>query len=119
MKRIIIVLSLALVATKPCPPPPCPTTAVCDEKADWVAVGHVKHLKHNFQGMPLNHDFASFTFVVEKWIKGGDKLPREIPFAVGWCENSEEMRDGKGTFKFWGMNGGPPWRYLHFEQSKP
>ena len=53
------VLSLALVATKPCPPLPCPTTAVCDEKADWAAVGHIKHLKHHFQGMPLNHDFAT------------------------------------------------------------
>ena len=69
--------------------------------------------------MPFNHDFAKFTFVVEKWIKGGDKLPREIPFAVGWCENNEQMRDGEGKFKFWGMNGGPPWRFLHFEQLKP
>lgn len=115
MKKILIAFALTLLATKPCPEYPCPNG--CDDKADWVAVGHVKDLKHNFQGMPLNHDFASFTFVVEKWIKGGDKLPREIPFTVGWCENREQMRDGKGKFKFWGLNGGPPWRYLHFEPS--
>ncbi len=73
--------------------------------------------------MPLNHDFASFTFVVEKWVKGGDKLPRAIPFEVGWCESSEEMRDGKGKFKFWGMSkpdiANARWQYLHFEQLKP
>src|SRR5256885_3576843 len=109
MKRIIIVLALALLATKPCPPHPCPTTAVCDEKADWIAVGHIEHLEHNFQGMPLNHDLAKFTFVVEKMGQGRRQASREIPFEVGWCENSEEMRDGKGTFKFWGMNGRLPW----------
>ncbi|HEV2718404.1 MAG TPA: hypothetical protein VG323_00175 [Thermoanaerobaculia bacterium] len=117
MKRIIIALALLLLATKPCPPDPCPDG--CDDKADWIAVGHVTHLEHHWQGMPLNHDFATFTFVVERWIKGGDKLPREIPFQAGWCDNRQSMRDDKGQFKFWGVNGGPPWKYLHFEPVKP
>lgn len=106
-------LALALLATKPCPPDPCPNG--CDDKADWIAIGHIEHLEHHFEGMPLNKDFSSFTFVVDTWIKGGDKLPRRIEFQTGWCENRQTMHDGKGTFKFWGVDGGAPWHYLHFE----
>jgi hypothetical protein len=117
MQRIIIVLALALLATKPCPRDPCPNG--CDDKADWIAIGHVKHLQHHVEGMPLNKDFTSFTFVVDKWIKGGDKLPRQIPFQTGWCDNLQTMHDGKGKFKFWGVNKpdvpNAPWHYLHFE----
>lgn len=67
--------------------------------------------------MPLNKDFASFTFVVEKWIKGGEKLPRRIDFQAGWCDNRQIMQ-AKGKYKFWGLNGGPRWQYLHFEPVK-
>ena len=116
MKVIIIALALVLLATKPCPPDPCPNG--CDDKADWIAVGHVEHPQHHVEGMPLNHDFATFTFVVERWIKGGEKLPRKIPFQRGWCENRQSVGDAKGRFKFWGMNGGPPWQYLHVEPQR-
>jgi hypothetical protein len=129
MKRIafLLLLALPLSATPPCPPDPCLVypagkfdATKCGEKSDWVAVGHIVNLKHNEQGYPFMKDFAAFTFVVDRWMKG-DAGVKEIPFEVGWCRNSMEMRgDGKGSFKFWGMNKpnleGAQWEYLHFEK---
>ena len=68
----------------------------------------------------LNKDFTEFTFVVDRWIKGGDKLPREIGFRTQWCTNGEVMRDDEGTFRFWGKNKpdlpNAEWEFLHFEK---
>jgi len=128
MKRLVLATLLAFLAcsafaTKPCPPPPCGTpfdSKVCDGKADWIAVGRVTKLIHHPAGAPLNKDFTEFTFVVDRWIKGGDQLPHEITFHTQWCTNSEEMRDDKGTFRFWGMNKpdaqNAEWEFLHFEK---
>ena len=131
MKRLLLCALLGFFAcsafaTPPCPPPPCwtPKTqfdpAVCDAKADWIAIGRVTKLVHHPTGYPLLKDFTEFTFVVERWIKGGDKLPREIAFHTEWCRNGETMSDDTGTFKFWGKNKpdivNVEWEFLHFEK---
>jgi hypothetical protein len=123
---LLAFLACSAFATKPCPPPPCgnPKTqfdpAVCDTKADWIAVGHVTKLIHHPAGFPLNKDFTEFTFVVDRWIKGGERLPHEIPFHTQWCTNGEEMRTGAGTFRLWGKNrpdaANAEWEFLHFEK---
>jgi len=85
------------------PRPPCWTPnaqfdpAVCDAKAGWIAIGHITKLVHHPSGYPLNKDFTEFTFVVDRWIKGGDKLPREIPFRTQWCTNGDVMQTDKGS----------------------
>ena len=134
MKRLVLATLLAFLAcsafgTPPCPPPPCWTPkaqfdpAVCDAKADWIAIGHVTKLIHHPAGSPLNKDFTEFTVVIDRWIKGGDKLPREIDFNTGWCTNGEEMRDDTGAFRFWGKNKpdveNAQWEFLHFEKVEP
>jgi len=131
MKRFALAALLASLAcsafaTKACPPPPCWTPqaqfdpTVCDAKADWIAIGHITKLVHHPAGYPLNKDFSEFTFVVDRWIKGGEKLPREIPFHTQWCTNSEPMQTDKGTFRFWGKNRpdvpNAEWEFLHFEK---
>ena len=133
MKLFTLAFLLALIAcsafaTKPCPPPPCSTPkaqfdpAVCDAKADWIAIGHVTKLIHHPTGYPLNKDFTEFTFVIDRWIKGGDKLPHEIPFRTQWCTNGESMQSDKGTFRFWGKNRpdvpNAEWEFLRFEKFK-
>jgi hypothetical protein len=131
MKRFALAALLALAAdfafaTKPCPPPPCRTPqaesdpAVCDAKADWIGIGHVTKLVHHLAGYPLNKDFTEFTFVAGRWIKGGEKLPREILFRTQWCTNGEVMQTDKGAFRFWGKNRpdvpNAEWEFLHFEK---
>lgn len=131
MKRLVLAFLLILtgasaLATKPCPPPPCWTpksdfdAAVCEAKADWIATGHITKLIHHPTDRPLSKDMTEFTFVVDHWIKGGDKLPRVIPFHTGWCTNSETMQTDSGTFRFWGKNKpdvvNAEWEFLHFEK---
>jgi len=77
------------------------------KESDWKAEGHVTKLEHHPAGYPLNKDFQTFTFVVDRWIRGGDRSITEIPFHVGWCRNSEEVRSTEGTFIFWGKNKPP------------
>ena len=78
-------------------------------------------LTHHPAGDPLHKDFAEFTFVIDRWVKTGSQQPGQIPFRLGWCTNSEEMRgDGSGTFQFWGRNKpdakDAEWEFLHFER---
>jgi hypothetical protein len=123
---LLAFIALPAFATKPCPPPPCwtPTVqfdpVVCDAKAGWIAIGHVTKLIHHPSGYPLNKDFTEFTFIVDRWIKGGDKLLHEIPFRTQWCSNAGVMQTGKGTFRFWGKNRpdvpNAEWEFLHFEK---
>ena len=131
MKRFALAFLLVIAAdsafaTKPCPPPPCSTpqvqfdATVCNAKADWIAIGHITKLVHHPTGYPLNKDFTEFTFVVDRWIKGGENLPHEIPFRTQWCTNGEPMQSDKGTFRFWGKNRpdvpNAEWEFLHFEK---
>lgn len=125
---LLALLALPLHATKPCPAPPCfdqPSgefnAKKCNAGSDWVASGHITNLVHHPQGYPLMKDFATFTFVVEHWLRGGDPTVKEIPFTVGWCRNSEEMRSDRGTFMFWGKNKpkgeNAEWEFVHFERT--
>jgi len=128
LAALLAFLACSAFATKPCPPPPCWTPqaqfdqTVCDAKADWIAVGHVTKLVHHPAGYPLNKDFTEFTFVADRWIKGGEKLPHEIPFRTQWCTSGEPMQTDKGTFRFWGKNKpdvpNAEWEYLYFERVK-
>ncbi len=130
MRRLAILLAFTfpLYATKPCPPPPCfdqPSgmfnRAKCDNLADWQAIGHITKLVHHPAGYPLQKDFATFTFVVEHWVRrGSDRKIKEIPFQVGWCRNVEVMTSDYGGYMFWGRNKpdvpNAEWEYLHFER---
>src|ERR1700686_3765034 len=104
-------LALPLLASPPCPSSPCFVyppgkfdSAKCDAASDWQSVGKIKNLVHHPAGPPLMKDFASFTFVVDRWVRGGDPKVKEIPFTVGWCKNGEEMKSDYGYFMFWGKN---------------
>src|SRR5580765_3982880 len=132
MRRIalLLLLTLPLYATPPCPSSPCldyPSGKLnpekCDAASDWKAEGHVTKLEHHPAGYPLNKDFQTFTFVVDRWIRGGDWSITEIPFQVGWCRNSQEVRSTEGRFIFWGKNKPPvenaEWEFVHFEQILP
>jgi hypothetical protein len=129
MRRIALLLFLALplYATPPCPPPPCLdqpqgtfNAKKCDALSDWQAVGHITKLVHHPADYPLLKDFATFTFVIDQWVRGGDRTIKEIPFQVGWCRNAEVMTGDHGWFMFWGKNKPPvanaEWEYLHFER---
>ena len=125
---LLVLLALPLNATKPCPSSPCfdqPSgqfnARKCDAASDWQAVGHIKNLVHHPQGQPLMKDFATFTFVVEQWVRGRDPKVKEIPFTVGWCKNAEKMKSDHGSFMFWGKNKpkveNAEWEYLHFDRT--
>lgn len=128
LSTLLAFLACSALATPPCPPPPCwtPKTqfdpVICDARADWIAVGRVTKLIHHPASFPLNKDFTEFTFIVERWIKGGEKLPRQIAFHTEWCRNREEMRDDAGPFRFWGKNKpevpNASWEFLHLEKNE-
>ncbi len=102
---IIIILLLAptkVFATKPCPQSPCFTKSQfdkekCIEVSDWMAIGKIENVIHNYKGHPLNKDFASFTFIVETWEKGEGQIQKKLYFSVGWCHNPADF-DTEGSF---------------------
>jgi hypothetical protein len=125
---LLALLALPLNATKPCPPSPCLSYPggrfdydKCQNASDWVALGRIKNLVHHPAGYPLLKDFATFTFVVDRWLRGGDRKIREIPFTVGWCKNTQEMTGDYGYFTFWGKNqpkvANAEWEYVYFERA--
>jgi hypothetical protein len=122
---LLALLALPLGATPPCPSSPCYRAgkfdaARCEAASDWMALGTIKNLVHHKAGYPLMKDFATFTFVVDRWVRGRDRKMKEIPFTVGWCRNGEEMTGDYGYFMFWGKNKpktpNAEWEYLHFER---
>jgi hypothetical protein len=117
-------VSLALFATKPCPPEPCrPKGGEIDEEqctaaATWVASGAIEKVEHHRAGHPMNKDFAEFTFVPDSWHKGEQPV-KSIRFRVGWCDNRRELpSDTSSRFRFFGkekLDEKNP-QYLDFEQ---
>lgn len=104
---------LLLLATKPCPPPPCDglDDAACAAKATWVAVGKITKVVHHPQPEPVFKDFAEITFVPSQWEKGSG--PKQLTFRVGWCNNMKQAPDDpSGTFRFFGAPGDA--QYLDF-----
>jgi hypothetical protein len=131
--RVIIILlgaigfQLPAFATKPCLPSPCEArggtidAAKCWALADWIATGTITSVVHHVQGDPLFKDFAEFRFAVQALEKGDGLAGREIPFQVGWCENTQPLpKDTSGTFRMFGLplteDPSVPNRYLHFER---
>lgn len=108
------VFLFALLATKPCNPPPCEglDDAACAKQASWVAVGKITKVVRHPTGEPTFKDFAEFTFVPSKWEKGTG--PKELKFRVGWCNNMRQVPDATaGDFRFFGGNEG---QYLDFRE---
>ena len=100
-----------LLATKPCPPPPCEVQGgkvdqtKCQELADWAATGTITDVVHHEVKKNYMKDFAEFTFTVDKVEKGSVKPGQKIRFQVGWCQNARELpKDTSGTWRMFGMN---------------
>jgi hypothetical protein len=106
-------LLLAVVlSTKPCPSPEC-TGAGCKDKADYIAVGTITKVVRHPQGEPLFKDFAEFTLVVRKCLKG--TCPKEINYRVGWCTNARTLPENtNGEFIFYGKKSNAEPQYLDF-----
>jgi hypothetical protein len=90
--------------------------------ADWIATGTITGVVHHVQGEPLFKDFAEFKFTVQTLEKGAGLVGREIPFQVGWCENTQPLpKDTFGTFRMFGLplpkDPSVPNQYLHFERA--
>lgn len=136
MKRLFLALLSAVLflsvtsikATKPCPPSPCfdstgkVNIAKCFEAASWVAVGKIIEVQHHPEGYPLNKDFATFVFVIDRWEKGEQRNAQKISFKVGRCDNAQEIpEDTSGLFRLYGI--GTPGstadapKYLYFENA--
>lgn len=123
------IISNYAFATKPCHPNKCFShhpyqfdRKKCEDASDWIAIGRIKSIVHNYKGRPLNKDFASFTFIVETWEKGEDPIQEELHFTVGWCHNSQQLpKDTSGLFRFYGIiyksehDKTKEHRYLYFE----
>ncbi|MDD5432448.1 MAG: hypothetical protein PHO70_05630 [Candidatus Omnitrophica bacterium] len=92
----------------------------CLQVSDWIAVGTIENIEHNFKTDPLNKDFATFTFVVREWIKGGNNQVKILKFTVGWCKNpTVPPENSQGLYEIFGV-GEPKLaplesEYLHFE----
>jgi hypothetical protein len=127
---MVVLAFLAAVtvhATKPCPPLPFFDEKgnfdrdKCAERSNWIAVGTITNVVHHPEGMPLNKDFAEFTFVIAKWEKGEVKDPKKIQFRVGWCNNRQEVpADISGMFRFYGEalnEKAANAQYLYFERA--
>ncbi len=91
-------LALAL-ATKPCPAREC-EGRTCAMLADVVVEGRITQVVHHPNGEPLFKDFAEFTLVVDKVLKG--KAPSKYRFRVGWCTNARALpEDTTGAYTFY------------------
>lgn len=92
-------------ATKPCGPSICNNEKDCFKQAEWVAVGSIKNIQHDYVGPPLLKDFAQFDLFIERWEKGEDKTVKLVKFKVGWCENSQPLPISiKSKYRFFGNN---------------
>lgn len=113
--------------TKPCSGSPCINYRTnefdeekCKKAADWIAMGKIENIVHDFKKHPLNKDFTKFSVRIKKWEKGGDNSIKILKLETEWCDpNIPE--NISGLFRFYGkgpLNKGKEdiYSYFHWEK---
>jgi len=124
----LLLLPMQALATKACALPPCYTDATaskfdkgkCSMHSDWIATGKINVIAHDYQGMPLNKDFLTFSFEAQQWEKGKQFAQAQLLFTVGWCENQIFPENVMGKVRIYGKvvpqsEGHAEYRFLYIE----